>query len=173
MLDSLLKSLNAQLQFLRPLNNVEILTCIDNKQRTTGAKRQELLQRAKGEYVVYIDDDDEVMSHYIFEMVKACKKGMDCVAIKGHMTTDGGQWIEWRLSKDYDNVTIVENGKQVYLRRTNHITAVKKSIALFAGFMNLSNGEDKYYSERLDLKTEAKIDLPMYHYRFTTQNKEY
>lgn len=173
-LQTLLDELNAQNRWRRPINKVEILPpFIDSKEHTTGHKRQVMLEQATGAYVVSIDDDDSVPEYYIEEMVNACRSGADCIGITGSMTTDGLNPIEWRLSKDYDNITIQENGKSVYLRRTNHITAVKRENALAAGFNDISNGEDKYYSERLQLLTEVKIKKPMYHYRFSTQNKEY
>lgn len=155
--------------------DVEIIVCSDEKKITTGEKRNCLLKIAKGKYVIYIDDDDEVPDYYIREMLKACDLDSDCFAINGKMTTDGQKEIKWRLSKDYDNVTIKENGVDVYLRKTNHITGVKRELALLAPFPNKSNAEDKGYSDALNpfLKTEYKIELPMYHYKFSTKNKEY
>lgn len=155
--------------------DVEIIVCSDEKKITTGEKRNRLLKIAKGKYIVYIDDDDEIPDYYIREMLKACDSDSDCFAINGKMTTDGQKEIKWRLSKDYDNVTIKENGVDVYLRKTNHITGVKRELALLAPFPNKSNAEDKGYSDALNpfLKTEYKIELPMYHYKFSTKNKEY
>lgn len=155
--------------------DVEIIVCSDEKKITTGEKRNCLLKIAKGKYVIYIDDDDEVPDYYIREMLKACDLDSDCFAINGKMTTDGQKEIKWRLSKDYDNITIKENGVDVYLRKTNHITGVKRELALLAPFPNKSNAEDKGYSDALNpfLKTEYKIELPMYHYKFSTKNKEY
>lgn len=140
---------------------------------STGFKRQKLLEKSKGEYVVFIDSDDWVPEYYVDEMLKACESGADCFAINGIMTTDGQHEVKWYLSKDFKNEDGRENGKTIYLRHTNHITAVKRSIALAAGFPDKSNAEDKYYSDRLVLRTQHVIERPMYHYRFSTQNKQY
>ncbi len=166
----LLQNLNAQ-----ATEEVEILLNIDNKQKTTGQKRNELVAKSKGKYVVFIDDDDKVPNYYIEQMVLACKSDSDCIAINGIMTTDGKDEIAWRLSKDYENITIKENGKHVYLRKTNHITAVKRQYAMLAPFPNKSNAEDKHYSDAVNimLKTEYTISLPMYHYDYSSKNKEY
>lgn len=160
---------------IRDRAEVEIKVLADNKVMTTGAKRNALVRDANGKYVVFIDDDDWVPDYYVKFMVNACKSDADCVAINGTMTTDGMNEIKWRLGKDYDNVTIVENQFPVYLRRTNHITAVKREHVLRVMFPNKSNGEDKAFSDAVNqyLKTEAKIEKPMYHYRFSTKDKQY
>lgn len=155
--------------------DVEIIVCSDEKKITTGEKRNRLLKIASGKYIIFIDDDDEVPNYYIEQLLIAYESNADCFAINGKMTTDGQKEIKWRLSKDYDNITIKENGVDIYLRKTNHITAVKRELALLAPFPNKSNAEDKGYSDALNpfLKTEYKIELPMYHYKFSTKNKEY
>lgn len=158
-------------------SEVEILTFVDNKEHSTGFKRQELLHRAKGEYIVFIDDDDKPSRFYIQEMVNACKSGCDCISIEGLITTNGREPIRWKISKDFKDETVIINGRKFYNRHTNHITAVKRSIALVAGFPDKSNAEDSEYSNRLKasglLKTEYEIKGRMYHYQFSTKNKEY
>ena len=154
---------------------VQILSYIDNKQFSTGYKRLALINEAKGKYIIFIDDDDWIEPYYIEELLKAAESDADCFAINGWMTTNGGQRIDWRLSKDNPNKTIYENGKPVYLRTTNHITAVKREIALKGGFPDKSNAEDAEYSRSIHkyLKTEYVIEKPLYHYRFSTFQKEY
>lgn len=154
---------------------VEILWHTDNKEITTGAKRNLLLQAAKGKYIIFIDDDDWIEPYYVDELLIAAESDADCFAIKGWITTNGQNKMEWRLSKDYENVTIKESGRPIYLRTTNHITAVKREIALKGMFPDKSNAEDKEYSIRINpyLKTEYVIDKYLYFYRFSTHNKDY
>lgn len=155
--------------------NVEIIVATDNKEISTGTKRNLLLSIASNHYSVQIDDDDWVYPYYIEEVLKAIQYDTDCIGTRGIITTNGEQEIEWRLSKDYPNETIVEDGKSVYLRTTNHISIVKTELALKAGFSDKSNAEDKDFSMALNpyLKSEIKIDKLMYHYRFQNFNKEY
>lgn len=185
MLSVLICSLDSRRQFLLSLEQhlknqiggrweqVEIITYVDDKLRTTGFKRQWLLEQSHGDYIVFIDDDDWVYDYYIDEMLNACASDSDCFAINGIMTTDGQHETKWLISKDYKNEDKREGDKTVYYRRTNHITGVRRSIALAAGFPDKSNAEDKHYSDRLQLRTEFKIERPMYHYKFSTQNKTY
>lgn len=155
--------------------NVEIIIACDNKTISTGKKRQLLLELAKNDFVVAVDDDDYVYPYYVEEILKAIQSNPDCVGTRGIYTNDGNQSTEWRLSKDYPNETISENGRHIYLRTSNHLTPVKKHLALQAGFPDKSNAEDKWYSERLQplLKTEVKIDKIMYHYRYSSFQKSY
>lgn len=140
---------------------------------STGRKRQFLLDKAAGDYIAFIDADDWVPEYYVEEMLTGCASGADCFAINGIMTTDGQHETKWLLSKDYKNEDRREGNKTVYYRHTNHITGVKRSIALAAGFPDKSNAEDKHYSDRLFLNSEYKIERPMYEYRFSTKNKSY
>lgn len=154
---------------------VEVITYVDNKQRTTGYKRQRLLEESHGEYIVFIDDDDWIENYYVNEMLIACDSGADCFAINGYYSVDGGVQTRWRISKNYDNIDTTENGQPMLLRRTNHITAVKKIHAMRAGFPDKSNAEDKYYSDRVYqfCNTEYVIEKPLYHYRYSSKNKSY
>jgi glycosyltransferase involved in cell wall biosynthesis len=156
-------------------SDVELLIEVDNKEISTGAKRNILLNRAKGKYIVFIDDDDIVSENYVDKILEACKHDVDCIAINGTITTNGMNEIAWRLSKSNPNSSIYENGKEIYLRTTNHIAPVKRELALIALFPNISNAEDAEYSRRLNkfLKTETIILEPIYHYRYLTYNKEY
>jgi Glycosyl transferase family 2 len=155
--------------------NVEIIIAKDNRTISTGAKRNLLLRLAKNDYVVSIDDDDYVYPYYVEEILKATQSNPDCVGTRGIYTNDGNQSTEWRLSKDYPNETISENGRHIYLRTTNHISPVKRLLALKAGYPDKSNAEDKEYSLRLNplLKTEVHIQKVMYHYRYSSQHKSY
>ena len=156
-------------------DNVEIVIAKDDRYISTGAKRNLLLSLAKNDYVVFIDDDDYVYPYYVQEILKATETFPDCIGTRGVYTNDGNQSTEWRLSKDYQNETINENGHNVYLRTTNHISPAKRQLALLAGFPDISNAEDKSYSLSLNpyLKTEVKIEKILYHYRFSSHNKSY
>lgn len=134
-----------------------------------GVKRNKLLHRAKGEYIVYIDDDDTIHPEYINLVLEACKSKNDCIGINGTMTTNGHSLQQWFISKDYQCWYMVN---YIYYRTPNHISPVKRELALQAGFPETSFGEDAEYSRRLLplLKTETIISEPLYHYDYW-QNK--
>lgn len=168
MLNTLLQELQQQC-IACGTKEVEVLTNVDNKQKSTGKKRNELLQAATGKYIIFIDDDDWIEPCYIRELLTAAASDADCFAMNGWITTNGGNRIDWALSKDYTN-----HGTAFYYRKTNHITAVKRELALLAGFPDKSNAEDKWYSDRVAplCKTEFKILPMMYHYRFQSHKTD-
>lgn len=134
-----------------------------------GIKRNKLLQMANGEYVVYIDDDDEITSNYVSLILEACKSGADCIGISGIITTNGHDKRQWHISKEYGHWHTAPDG--TYLRTPNHISPVKRELALQAGFPEIAFGEDAEYSRRLLplLKTEVKIEQNIYHYKYVSQ----
>lgn len=169
--DILMKELLLQKSHSESLGYLEILTSIDNGEITVGKKRQRLLEEATTDYVVFIDDDDIVPSYYISKILETLKeaKGIDTIGINGHITTNGSNSKKWFISKDHDYFELAD----VYYRPTNHISPIKREIALEIGYKDLNCGEDYDYCMRLKdsglLKSERLINEPIYHYRFNTK----
>jgi GT2 family glycosyltransferase len=165
MLDRLIKSIPKS-------KDIEIITDVDDGRVCTGKKRNDLIKAAKGEYVVFIDDDDEITPDYIPDILKAAALHPDCIVFKGWMTTDGADRKDFRLSINYPYTAVWENGKEVYLRFPNHICPIKRSIASMVKFPNVTMGEDYAFAlalhERGLLKTEEVIDKFIYHYKYKT-----
>ena len=160
----MLKELCDSLNCYRFNGDVELL--IDDRMNiTTGTKRNDLLKRAKAEYVVFIDDDDNVSSDYVTLVLDAIIPRPDCIGIQGVMTTNGAALKQWYISKEYK--TWHENNG-IYYRTTNHISPVRRSIAIQVGFPDISFGEDYQYSMGILplLQTEIKIEKNIYHYKF-------
>jgi glycosyltransferase involved in cell wall biosynthesis len=59
---------------------VEVITEVDNKQITTGAKRNNLLNKAQGKYICFIDDDDHISNDYLRLILEAIESDADCIA---------------------------------------------------------------------------------------------
>lgn len=163
LLNRLLKILNQQIERLKAGDKVEILIESDTGQKTTGEKRNILIERAKGKYVVGIDDDDIVPNYYIEEILKAAVLDRDCMAINGTMITS--QTFSWdiRIANGY-----YQKGRKFY-RYPNHITPIKRELAKQVKFPHITIGEDYAWATALRqkglLKTEAIIQKPMYIYK--------
>lgn len=53
--------------------DVEVLYLMDNKRRYVGAKRNDLMAAARGDYVSFIDDDDDVADEYVRKVYRAIR----------------------------------------------------------------------------------------------------
>jgi len=68
--------------------DVEIILNSDDRQKTIGQKRNELISKAKGDYIVFVDDDDRVPDYYVEKILKAIETNPDCVGIEGVLIWD-------------------------------------------------------------------------------------
>lgn len=149
------------------IGEVEILIN-RNEEDNVGKKRNDLLKQAGGEYVVFVDSDDLVSRDYVQLLLNAAKKGSDCIGISGVITTNGKKPMQWHISLDYKKW--FKKGR-TYFRTPNHISPVKREIALKVMFPEVTFGEDAVYSEGIYplLKTETKVPGNIYHYQYSTK----
>jgi glycosyltransferase involved in cell wall biosynthesis len=72
--------------------DIEILAFSDNKKRTIGEKRDALVKMAKGKYIMFVDDDDELIS--VDEIYEAAKHDVDVITFKQECrNSDGSKYI--------------------------------------------------------------------------------
>lgn len=153
---------------------VEVIVATDNKEITTGQKRNILVLHAKGKYVIQLDDDDSVPDYYVEELLKAAESDADCFGMTGIMTTNGVDEKKWIICLGCPYIARRdENGKEEYVRFPNHITGIKREIASRFPYLPISQGEDFAYASAMNtagvLKTEYKIERhPMYIYDYRT-----
>lgn len=149
---------------------VEILTDVDNREVTTGEKRNRLIERAKGKYVVFFDDDDLATDNYLALILDAIDKDPDVIPINGFMTTNGSTPTYWDMGLGFGYGTKIMNGAMFYDRFPNHIAPMKRELILPYKFKHVTIGEDYEWALRLHndkvFKTEIRITEPIYHYRY-------
>lgn len=168
MFDNLVMRLNEQIA-LQEKDSVEVLSN-DSMSITTGEKRNLLIQAAKGEFVVFIDDDDDIYDYYVNEILKTLSENpnIDCIGINGIITYNGTNPKKWFLSRAYDRW---HETPEAFLRTPNHISPIRKSIAEKTPFPNLTFGEDFAFSLAIHplLQDEAIIHKPMYIYKYKSE----
>lgn len=171
--EKLLFELSRQRSVYGRFNDVEILHWKDNKQMTVGTKRQKLLEQATGDYVVFVDDDDEVSPFYIIRILTAIdQQKPDCIGFKIRCIFDGGipktAVGSNRFSAWADNVEGYD-----YVRTIYHKNPIRRDIALKIGYMDMRYAEDHDYSKRLKasglLKTEVFLDEYLYIYNYSSK----
>lgn len=173
-LSEMMGNIIRQIALLNVQDKVEVL--IDDRDRTisTGTKRNSLLERAVGKYVWQVDDDDFIWEYSIEEILKAAQRNPDVMAINGIMTTDNTNEIQWFIALGNEYVARKDKqGKEIYLRFPNHITPMKREHAIKVKFPDKFVFEDYEWAKTLRdagyLKTQVKIERPIYHYRCRTK----
>jgi len=164
MYDALMAELTRQIHLLRDRSIIEIITEEDNGENSVGKKRNNVLDRAAGEYVCFIDDDDMVTDIYVSEIVNALKNKPDVVELVGYLPKYNLPFIH--------NLNCGGHFKKdgVQYRTPNHLNTIKTEIARQIRYVEISHGEDQDYSHRLWnsglMKTETLIGKRMYIYQF-------
>lgn len=172
MLATLLRKLEEQAEAFP--GQVEILVEADGGELPTGTKRNLLYRKATGVYVASVDDDDEPAGYYIEEILNAAASNPDAIAMNGTMTTDGGQHETWDISRLNPYGMVWKSGRRRhYLRYHNHLSPIQREIALQFPFPDKYMQEDYDFATALHraraIKTEVKVDRPMYHYKFNSK----
>lgn len=165
---ALLGRLNSQINAdVETARRVEVVLEIDdgacNGGLSVGAKRARCLKRSIGEYVCFIDDDDAIGGGYIARILAALNDSPDAVG-----------FVLARVGPDTSNVPeLYSHGGDdalapgCYHRSINHLNPVRRTIALDAGFDDVSWGEDSGYSGRISGAIQRTAFIggqPMYVY---------
>lgn len=168
LLDALLRELRRQVGALPDSSVVEVVVEPDGGERAVGAKRNSLIARARGKWIVFIDDDDEVAADYLAELLQALAADPDCVTFRGRMTSDDHPLLEFDFSLAHRGWN--RPSDRLAVRTPNHLCAIRRSIARAVPFEEIDFGEDLKWSNAIHtlLKSEVKIEKVLYHYRFRT-----
>lgn len=167
-LQKLVDKLHGQMAKYKLTEAVEVQLCVDagakNGGMTIGDKRNLLMASATGDYVCYVDDDDDVSPKYLPLLVAACRKGKDCVGICGEVYWQGKMMP---FTHSVVHKTFL-NKPDIFLRPPNHLNPVRREIAKQFPFPSRSFSEDVCYAlamvEAKALKTEVVVPEPIYTY---------
>lgn len=146
------------------LRQTEILTLCDYKHYTIGEKRNQLLETAKGDYITFVDDDDDVTEDFLSEIFIGINQGVDAIGIAGMYAPVVGNHKPFKCSKDYK----WEEKPDAYYRSIQHICPIKTSIARLVKYPNINFTEDRIFSERVNsyIKTDYASPKLTYIYKY-------
>lgn len=179
---------------------VEHLVLFDNKRRSVGLKRDALLRSARGKYVAFVDDDDDVGGNYISELLKAAESDPDVITFLQHATVNGRSGlVEFKLGnpneqfknwdKECDNCSADLNitddscpncgshktSRVITKRNAWHVCAWRRSLAIQSHFPDNSYGEDWAFAEklcRLPGLRSVHVDEILHFYRHDSKTTE-
>jgi len=167
-LNKLVDKLDKQITDLDKNTEIEVLALIDNKHRSVGAKRQALLDIAMGDFIAFVDDDDDISDDYIKEIYEAINKDSNIDVItfkqKTFINDDAPSIIKFGL--EYDNEEYCQNS--VIHRKPFHMCVWNTKITKQVKFPDISKTEDWFWLEQLCkiAKTEHRIDKILHFYIF-------
>ena len=146
-------------------NEVEVLGFIDNKKRSIGRKRGGLKDLVKGEYMLYVDDDDDVSDDFVKEILKGMKGNPDVIAFKQRALIGK---LEGIIDFDLKNENEQFKPNEVTKRKPFTCCAWKSSIGKVVVFPDLMYGEDAIWLGWLwkIARTQYKIDKILHTYIF-------
>ena len=146
---------------------VQVLTNVDNREKSVGQKRNELVAQAEGKYSCFIDDDDAIDPDYFTEIEKALRPNMDCLSLRGIYYFNGVEQKHFYHSMRFKSYAEDENG---YYRPPNHLNVILTGFIKRICFPCKNHGEDTDFSLKLSqanlIQTEAFISKPLYFYYF-------
>jgi len=166
-LNKLIHELNHQVWSNYAEEIVEIIVEKDNGELSVGGKRNVLIDKAQGEYICFIDDDDFISSNYLNTILQNLTK--DILLIRIEHLIQGVKTTTIQPSLYIDNLVTNE---LIYCVNHLHLCPHKRLISKQIKFKELNFSEDIDYSQRIisaincyDLITEA-----LYIYNDNIQN---
>jgi len=166
------EQLNYLLNKLQPMpfvkEHCEII--VDDSKRhdegglSVGYKRQALLELADGNYIWFLDDDDDFAPELFQQIDKAMEYGHDVISAKTLAYLDGTPHII-DTSITYDNEQIHDGETK---RFPSVMNIYKREVALRVKFNDKNYGEDFEWSMALGLQTEVKINEVWHIYNFNS-----
>lgn len=151
---------------------VEILLLLDNRQRSVGKKREALIEIAKGDYVAFVDDDDDVSDYYVESIAGVLMfTAPDLVVFDSICTLNDGPDVRVRHDFRFADEQYNPAG---FKRGAWHIHAWDRDIASKYRFPDTNKGEDEAWLKRVRplVQSHIKIDKPLYHYRYSDLTTE-
>ena len=145
---------------------VEVLAFADNRRRSVGAKRQGLLDLARGDYVAFVDDDDWTTEDYLTELLPRCASGPDVVSFEQLAIING---VEGRII--FDATCQIDEPWQAggtARRRPWHVCAWRRTLAQQCHFTDKNYGEDAdWVNQAMRLvRSESHIPRVLHTYRY-------
>jgi len=163
-LRKLLGSIREKVSRIAPHLRVEYCVRFDNREMSIGMKRQELLQNAKGKYMSFVDDDDDITDAYIEDLVETIRGQYPVMRLRGQIS-------QYTFTHSLENrlISPMASG-EVFLRPPNHLNPMMTDVAKLIHFRDSVRGEDLDWTIRLArtgfLTMEYKSSQDRIHYLY-------
>jgi hypothetical protein len=137
-----------------------------------GKKREELVKKASGKYLCFLDDDESIAPNYLEVLVGLCKEGKDVCTFRNISKLDHF----WMIVDMSLNHSTNEQGKhyEIVKRRPWHINPVRSILAKLHAFYDSNYGEDWAWFEQVlkHCETEAHSEAVIHQYNYSSKTSE-
>ena len=163
-LRTLVASIHEKVARICPELRYEVCVEFDNREMSIGKKRQKLLENAKGKYLAFVDDDDEITDAYIEDLYATIQGQCHVMRLRGRIHP-------YTFTHSLENRLDMPMARgDVFLRPPNHLNPMLADIARLVQFKDAVRGEDLDWTIRLAnaglLKNEYKSDDSRIHYLY-------
>lgn len=166
-LQRILDQIEGQINSLKR-KDIEVIVLYDNKKRKIGDKRQDMLDIARGEYLVFIDDDDRVSDDYISEVMRVIDSGSspDCIVYDTMYSRLGKNHMLCKYGIEYEYNKAVPGSGAVWTGKPAHTMVYKSSLAKSVRYSSINAGEDTDWVIRACklIKKQERINKVLYFY---------
>lgn len=144
-------------------SKVELLSIIDNKERSIGRKRSDLITIAEGRYIVITDDDDILPSRYFQMIAAAIDTNADVITYQQNATINKEHsLVHFRLKAEIGEW--IDGGDTI--RPAWHCCTWKREVVKDIPFPHINYGEDAPWAIEANIRaqTEHHIEEPLHYY---------
>ena len=152
-----LQALQRRIEKQIGIQAVEHLILSDNRKRSIGAKRQALLDIARGQYIAFVDDDDDIADSYVEELLAAAASGADVITFLQGATYNGQQSVvDFQLGQGDHG--FVPGG--ITNRDAWHVNAWRRSRVAHCHFGESNYGEDLTWCQQARRMAQTTVHIP-------------
>ena len=164
-LATLIESIHSKIARIAPEMTYEIRLSFDNREQSIGLKREGLLQSARGKYMSFLDDDDNITDAYIEDLWATIQGGFHVMRLRGQIAQ-----YTFTHSTEIKLTDMMARG-EVFVRPPNHLNPMMTDVAKLVRFKDATRGEDLDWTIRMAragfLTTEYRSEPDRIHYLYT------
>jgi len=135
----------------------EVLTSVDSGQKSSGSKRNSLVRQSHGEYIAFIDDDDEISDDYVSVLAQAAVHHKpDIVSFTMEVSLRGVRRHRRKAHENWE-LGLWNDDRGNGLMTANHLCCWRREIATKVAWCDrLGYGDDQLWYKPLIAANIAK-----------------
>ena len=151
-------------------SQIEHLVLYDNRARSIGMKRQALLESARGDYIAFVDDDDDVSGDYVTRLIEAITEHpeADVITFDQAAIYNGKPFtVHFQIGAKDDKLMLEGPDNQCLTRGPWHVCAWRRTKIRHCQFLDTNYGEDAAWvaQARQHVTRAHHIDAILHTYR--------